>query len=215
MARLHRHFETSDPTPSPAWITETTEQDHRVYQETTMCECGCDISTRHIERHRRSKSHAHQMNWRQSVIVAHLQSTVTQTSPVPSTQPSVSLSLEEEDRTEEDPTEEDPTEEDPSEEEDSEEEDSDDLLSEESEEEVSDIVVVEYTYSDLIDALDDFRYNYLVAGSPVATCIFYNDYCEYVREKYQGNADPLSFGDVDLYMTGDLEIVSLNDEYCP
>jgi len=159
MARLHRHFETSDPT----LITETTEQDHRVYQETTMCECGCDISIRHLERHRRSKTHAHQMNWRQSVFVAHLQSTVT---------PQSSISDETEDNSED----------------------------------VGD---------DMINTLDDFRSNYLVSGCPVATCIFYNDYCEYARNIYPSGDGILSFEAVDEYMTETLEIVSINDEYCP
>ena len=64
MPRHHRPFET--PTPAitdPVILRQMAEQDDTVYQETTMCDCGCDISTRHLERHRRSKKHMASLMW--------------------------------------------------------------------------------------------------------------------------------------------------------
>ncbi len=65
------------------------------------------------------------------------------------------------------------------------------------------------------DILEHFQYNYIVSGYPVSTCIFYNDYCEYVRERYENKEEPLPFDEVDEYMTEICNIETINDEYCP
>jgi hypothetical protein len=65
----------------------------------------------------------------------------------------------------------------------------------------------------LTDDLIAFATDELVAGSPLATCLFYSRYCDYANELYQGNADPLPFDDVDIIITEDLGITSINDEY--
>jgi len=68
------------------------------------------------------------------------------------------------------------------------------------------------TYN-LTDDLITFANDELVAGIPLATCIFYSRYCDYARELYQGEVEPLSFDDVDIIIIEDLGITSINDEY--
>ena len=63
--------------------------------------------------------------------------------------------------------------------------------------------------------LDNFAYNTFTAGYPLSTCLFYNRYCDYATELYKGVVEPLSFDDVDEYIVYEMEIVSINDEYCP
>ena len=69
------------------------------------------------------------------------------------------------------------------------------------------------TSYNLADDLISFTNDELVAGIPLATCLFYNRYCDYARELYEGNAEPLPFDDVDVILTQDLGIQSINDEY--
>jgi hypothetical protein len=65
----------------PALLRQLEEQDAALYQETTLCECGCDISTRHLERHRRSKNHRLTLNWlREQRLIAIAQN--AQNTPV-------------------------------------------------------------------------------------------------------------------------------------
>ena len=69
--------------------------------------------------------------------------------------------------------------------------------------------------SNLHDDLNTYAYNCFTAGCPISTCIFYSGYCDYAHEKYQGEQDPLPFEEVDCYITEEMEIASVNDEYCP
>jgi hypothetical protein len=65
----------------------------------------------------------------------------------------------------------------------------------------------------LTDDLITFASDELVAGIPLSTCLFYNRYCDYARELYQGEAEPLPFDEVDVIITEDMGITSINDEY--
>ena len=67
----------------------------------------------------------------------------------------------------------------------------------------------------MTDDLLAFASDELTAGNPLATCIFYSRYCDYARELYGGEAEPLPFDDVDIIITEDMGIASVNDEYCP
>ena len=65
----------------------------------------------------------------------------------------------------------------------------------------------------LTDDLISFANDELVAGVPLATCLFYARYCDYARELYEGTVEPLPFDDVDIILTEDLGIQTVNDEY--
>jgi hypothetical protein len=67
----------------------------------------------------------------------------------------------------------------------------------------------------LTDDLISFANDELVAGCPLATCLFYERYADYARELYQGTVDPLPFDDVDVIITQDMGISSIDDEYHP
>lgn len=68
------------------------------------------------------------------------------------------------------------------------------------------------TYN-LTDDLISFANTEIVAGYPLSTCLFYSRYCDYARELYEGNEEPLPFDDVDMIITEDLGIASIDDEY--
>jgi hypothetical protein len=68
------------------------------------------------------------------------------------------------------------------------------------------------TYN-LTDDLITFANAELVTGDTLSTCLFYSRYCDYATELYQGEAEPLPFDDVDIIITEDLGITSINDEY--
>ena len=65
----------------------------------------------------------------------------------------------------------------------------------------------------LTDDLISFTNDELVAGVPLATCLFYARYCDYASELYEGTVEPLPFDDVDIILTEDLGIQTVNDEY--
>ena len=65
----------------------------------------------------------------------------------------------------------------------------------------------------LADDLISFANDELVAGVPLATCLFYARYCDYAVELYEGTVEPLPFDDVDIILTEDLGIQTVNDEY--
>ena len=67
----------------------------------------------------------------------------------------------------------------------------------------------------MTDDLIAFASDELTTGNPLATCIFYSRYCDYARELYGDEAEPLPFDDVDIIITEDMGIASVNDEYCP
>ena len=63
------------------------------------------------------------------------------------------------------------------------------------------------------DDLIAFANDELVAGSPLATCLFYARYCDYATDLYEGTMQPLPFDEVDIIITEDMGITSINDEY--
>jgi plasmid stabilization system protein ParE len=129
---------------------------------TILCSCYERIDARHIERHRRSKTHQARFNWFHNY---HYNQAIQRLNPV---EPIPEPSPEPEDEPEDD---------------------------------------------NLTDDLISFANREIVAGYPLASCLFYARYCDYAAETYGGSRNPLPFDEVDAILTDAMGLATIDDEY--
>jgi hypothetical protein len=65
----------------------------------------------------------------------------------------------------------------------------------------------------LTDDLISFANREIVAGYPLASCLFYARYCVYAAETYGGSHNPLPFDEVDNILTDAMGLATIDDEY--
>jgi len=65
----------------------------------------------------------------------------------------------------------------------------------------------------LTDDLISFANREIVAGYPLASCLFYARYCDYAAETYGGSRNPLPFDEVDAILTDAMGLATIDDEY--
>ena len=71
MVRHYRPFETpvTPAVTDPVLLRQMREQEEAEAPPCVTCECGCSIDARHIERHRRSKAHRKELEWRRTQLL--------------------------------------------------------------------------------------------------------------------------------------------------